>query len=162
MGHGFDDQGREYDDTGRIRNWWTPETNQKFLEQIRRLGAQYAAFCPLEGLCVNGQLTMGENIGDLGGLEMAYTAYQLSLKGGAAPVIEGFTGDQRFFMAHAQVWRAIMRDDAMRNLLLTNPHSPPAARGSIPERNMDAWYAAFGVKEGDRLFIKPEDRVKIW
>lgn len=162
MGHGFDDQGREFDETGKIRNWWTPETNKKFLDQTKRLSAQYKAFCPLEGVCVNGDLTMGENIGDLGGLEMAYTAYKLSLNGKEAPVIDGFTGDQRFFMAHTQVWRGIQRDDSLRNQVLTNPHAPNPARGSIPERNMDAWYAAFGVKEGDKAFIKPEDRVRIW
>jgi endothelin-converting enzyme/putative endopeptidase len=104
MGHGFDDQGREYDETGKIRNWWTPETNKKFLVQTERFAAEYNAFCPLPGVCVNGKLTMGENIGDLGGLEMAYTAYKLSLNGKDAPAIDGFTGDQRFFMAHAQVW----------------------------------------------------------
>jgi putative endopeptidase len=162
MGHGFDDQGREFDEAGKIRNWWTPDTNKKFLEQTARLAAQYNAFCPLQGLCVNGKLTMGENIGDLGGLEMAYTAYKLSLNGKEAPVIDGFTGDQRFFMAHAQVWRSLEREDDLRNLILTNPHSPAAARGSIPERNMDAWYAAFNVKDGDKQFIKPDDRVKIW
>jgi putative endopeptidase len=162
MGHGFDDQGREFDETGKIRNWWTPETNKKFLARTDRFAAEYNAFCPLDGVCVNGKLTMGENIGDLGGLEMAYTAYKLSLNGQESTVIDGFTGDQRFFMAHAQVWRGIEREDALRNLVLTNPHSPVAARGSIPERNMDSWYAAFNVKEGDKLFIKPEDRVKIW
>ena len=162
MGHGFDDQGKEYDETGKIRNWWTPETNKKFVAQTERFAAEYNAFCPLEGVCVNGKLTMGENIGDLGGLEMAYTAYKLSLNGKEAPVIDGFTGDQRFFMAHAQVWRGMQREDALRNLVLTNPHAPDAARGSIPERNMDSWYAAFNVKEGDKLYIKPEDRVKIW
>jgi predicted metalloendopeptidase len=105
---------------------------------------------------------MGENIGDLGGLEMAYTAYHLSLNGKTAPVLDGFSGDQRFFLAHAQVWRAIQRDDALRNQILTNPHSPAAARGSIPERNVDAWYAAFNVKDGDRAYVKPEQRVRIW
>jgi len=162
MGHGFDDQGREFDETGKIRNWWTPETNKKFLEQTAKFAAQYDAFCPLEGTCVNGRFTMGENLGDLGGLEMAYTAYKLSLNGAEAPVIDGFTGDQRFFMAHAQVWRAIQRDDALRNQVLTDPHSPAAARGSIPERNIDAWYDAFGVKEGDKAYLPPEQRVKIW
>jgi putative endopeptidase len=162
MGHAFDDQGREFDESGKVRNWWTPETNKRFLKQTDRLAAQYNAFCPLQGLCVNGKLTMGENIGDLGGLEMAYTAYKLSLRGAEAPVINNFTGDQRFFMAHVQAWRAIQREDDLRNQILTNPHSPPSARGSIPERNMDAWYAAFNVKEGDKLFIKPEERVKIW
>ena len=162
MGHGFDDQGREFDETGKIRNWWTEETNKKFLAQTEKFAAQYNAFCPLPNTCVNGKLTMGENIGDLGGLEMAYTAYKLSLKGKPAPVLGGFTGDQRFFMAHAQVWRSMMRDDALRNLVLTNPHSPPAARGSIPERNMDAWYAAFDVKPGDKGYIAPDQRVRIW
>jgi putative endopeptidase len=162
MGHGFDDQGREFDETGKIRNWWTPDTNKKFVAQTDRFAAQYNAFCPLEGVCVNGKLTMGENIGDLGGLEMAYTAYKLSLNGKEAPVIDGFTGDQRFFMAHAQVWRGLEREDSLRNLIITNPHAPEAARGSIPERNMDSWYTAFNVKEGDKLFVKPDDRVKIW
>jgi predicted metalloendopeptidase len=111
---------------------------------------------------VKGDLTMGENIGDLGGLEMAYAAYHLSLGGKEAPVIDGFTGDQRFFMAHAQVWRAAIRDDALVNQMRTDPHSPAAARGSIPERNIDAWYNAFGVKEGDKAYIAPEGRVRIW
>jgi putative endopeptidase len=162
MGHGFDDQGREFDETGKIRNWWTPDTNKKFLAQTDRFAAQYNAFCPLQGVCVNGKLTMGENIGDLGGLEMAYTAYKLSLNGTEAPVIDGYTGDQRFFLAHAQVWRGMEREDALRNLLITNPHAPEAARGSIPERNMDSWYAAFNVNEGNKLYIKPNDRVRIW
>jgi len=162
IGHGYDDQGREFDETGRIRNWWTPETNDRFMGAIGRFAEQYNGFCPLEGACVNGNFTMGENIGDLGGLEMAYAAYKLSLGGREAPVIDGFTADQRFFMAHTQVWRAIQRDDALRNQMLTDPHSPAAARGSIPERNMDAWYAAFDVKEGDAQYIAPENRVRIW
>ena len=162
IGHGFDDQGREFDETGKIRNWWSEDTNKKFLARTENLGAQYNAFCPLPNTCVNGKLTMGENIGDLGGLEMAYAAYKVSLKGKEAPVLGGLTGDQRFFMAHAQVWRALMRDDALRNLILTNPHAPPAARGSIPERNVDAWYTAFGVKPGDKAYLPPEQRVHIW
>jgi predicted metalloendopeptidase len=111
---------------------------------------------------VNGELTMGENIGDLGGLEMAYTAYHLSLKGKEAPVIDGYTGDQRFFLSFGQVWRGKMRDDALRGMLLTNPHSPAMARGTYPQRNIDAWYAAFDVKEGDKMYLKPEERVHIW
>jgi len=162
IGHGFDDQGREFDETGKIRNWWTESTSAKFVAQTEKLAAQYNAFCPLPNTCVNGKLTMGENIGDLGGLEMAYAAYKLSLKGKEAPVIGGFTGDQRFFMAHAQVWRAVMREDALRQMILTNPHAPAAARGSIPERNMDAWYAAFAVKPGDKAYLAPEQRVRIW
>jgi endothelin-converting enzyme/putative endopeptidase len=162
IGHGFDDQGREFDDTGRIRNWWSESTNTQFLARTGKLAAQAAAHCPLPNTCVNGKLTMGENIGDLGGLEMAYHAYTLSLKGGKAPVIGGFTGDQRFFMSHAQIWRAKMRDDALRNLILSNPHAPPALRGSLAERNMDAWYAAFAVKPGDKAYIAPDQRVRIW
>ena len=162
MGHGFDDQGAQFDEAGKIRDWWTPETKAKFVEATKKVGAQYDAFCPLEGQCVKGALTMGENIGDLGGLEMAYTAYHLSLGGKEAPVIDGFTGDQRFFMANAQVWRALIRDDALVNQMRTDPHSPAAARGSMPERNIDAWYEAFGVKEGDKAYIAPAERVKIW
>src|SRR6185295_15630413 len=120
MGHGFDDQGAEFDETGKIRNWWTAETKDKFNAATTKLGAEYAAFCPLPGQCINGALTMGENIGDLGGLEMAYTAYQISLGGKPAPVIDGFTGDQRFFMSHAQVWRAMYREDAQVNQLRTD------------------------------------------
>jgi predicted metalloendopeptidase len=111
---------------------------------------------------VNGDLTMGENIGDLGGLEMAYTAYKLSLKGQEAPVIDGFTGDQRFFLSFAQAWRGKTRDDALRAQMLTDPHSPRVARGTFPERNMDAWYAAFDVQPGDKLYLDPKDRVRIW
>jgi endothelin-converting enzyme/putative endopeptidase len=162
IGHGFDDQGREFDGSGKLRNWWTPETNAKFVEATKKLGALYHGYCPLEGACVNGELTMGENIGDLGGLQMAYSAYQLSLKGKPAPVIDGFTGDQRFFLSFAQLWRSKMREDALRQMMLTNPHSPPGARGTLPERNMDAWYSAFDVKPEDKMYLKPEDRVRIW
>jgi putative endopeptidase len=162
IGHGFDDQGREFDGSGKVRNWWTKETNAKFVAATKNLGALYQTYCPLEGACVNGELTMGENIGDVGGLEMAYTAYKLSLKGQPAPVIDGFTGDQRFFIAFARVWQGKMRDDALRQLMLTNPHSPFAARGTYPERNMDAWYAAFDVQPGEKMYLKPEERVHIW
>jgi putative endopeptidase len=105
---------------------------------------------------------MGENIGDLGGLEMAYTAYKLSLDGKEAPVLDGFTGDQRFFLSFAQAWRGKTRDDALRAQMLTDPHSPRAARGAFPERNMDAWYAAFDVQPGAKLYLDPKDRVRIW
>jgi endothelin-converting enzyme/putative endopeptidase len=162
IGHGFDDQGREFDGDGKVRNWWTAETNAKFVAATKKLADLYQTYCPVEGQCINGALTMGENIGDLGGLEMAYTAYKLSLNGQEAPVIDGFTGDQRFFLSYAQTWRGKMRDDALRALMLTDPHSPPGARGSIPERNMDAWYAAFDVKEGDKAYLPPEQRVRIW
>ena len=125
IGHGFDDQGREFDGSGKVRNWWTPETNAKFVAATKNLGALYQTYCPLEGACVNGELTMGENIGDLGGLEMAYTAYKLSLEGTAArrsstasPATSDSSSPSR------SVWRGKMRDDALRNLMLTNPHSP--------------------------------------
>lgn len=162
IGHGFDDQGREYDEMGRLRNWWSEETNARFVASTERLAAQYAAVSPLPGISVNGSLTMGENIGDLGGLQMAYTAYRLSLKGEEPPVIDGFTGDQRFFLSWTQVWRAMQRDDALRSQLLTNPHSPPMVRGSIPMQNLDAWYDAFGVEPGDAMYLPPEERVRIW
>jgi putative endopeptidase len=162
IGHGFDDQGSKSDSLGIQRNWWTDADRARFDAKTRALGKQFDGFCPFPGQCVNGALTMGENIGDLGGLSMAYTAYQLSLHGKPAPVIGGLTGDQRFFLSYAQVWRATMRDDALRNLILTNPHAPPAARGSIPERNVDAWYTAFGVKPGDKAYVAPEQRVHIW
>jgi len=162
IGHGFDDQGREFDGAGKVRNWWTPETNAKFVTATKNLAALYKTYCPLEGACVNGELTMGENIGDVGGLEMAYSAYKLSLKGQPAPVLDGFTGDQRFFLSFARVWQGKMRDDMLRQLMLTDPHSPAQARGTYPERNMDAWYAAFDVKEGDKMYLKPEERVHIW
>ena len=162
IGHGFDDQGREFDGSGKVRNWWTPQTNARFVEATKKLGALYASFCPLEGACVNGDLTMGENIGDVGGLEMAHTAYRLSLAGKEAPVLDGFTGDQRFFLSFAQAWRGKTRDDALRAQMLTDPHSPRGARGAFPERNMDAWYAAFNVQAGDKQYLDPKDRVRIW
>ncbi len=165
IGHGFDDQGREFDENGRIRNWWTPATTKNFTAATKELGEQYSAYCPIPGddkTCVNGDLTMGENIGDLGGMQMAYTAYKLSLQGHEAPVIDGFTGDQRFFMAWAQVWRGKSRNDALLNLILTNPHSPEMVRGQNPQRNIDAWYEAFGVTEDDAMYLPPESRVRIW
>jgi predicted metalloendopeptidase len=164
MGHGFDDQGSEYDEAGKIRNWWTPATKAKFKEATTKFGAQYNAFCPLEGQCVKGDLTMGENIGDLGGLEMAYAAYHLSLGGKEAPVIDGFTGDQRFFMAHAQVWRAAIRDDALVNQMRTDPHSPAAAafgREELINRELGAMRVAAGVNEqvAEQAVGQPRRRV---
>ncbi len=162
IGHGFDDQGRAFDQAGRTRNWWTPETDSKFKAATSRLGEQYGKYCPVPNGCINGQLTMGENIGDLGGLTMAYTAYKLSLEGKEAPVIDGFTGDQRFFLAWAQVWRAMAREDDTRQRLVTDPHSMPEFRTNGVVRNMDAWYAAFDVTPENKLFLPPEQRVKIW
>jgi endothelin-converting enzyme/putative endopeptidase len=165
IGHGFDDQGSAFDEKGRIRNWWSPQSKAAFKAKTDALGKQYDAFEPIPGMHVNGQLTMGENIGDLGGLQMAYAAYHRYLEeccGGEAPVIDGFTGDQRFFLAWAQVWRGKYREDEARQRLLTDPHSPPSVRAEAPVRDIDAWYAAFDVREGDKLYIPPEERVKIW
>ena len=124
--------------------------------------AQYGAFEALPGLKVNGQLTLGENIGDLGGLGVAYQAYRRSLGGKDAPVIDGLTGDQRFFLAYAQAWRTKYRDEELRSLVLSNPHAPPLMRVNGAVRNVDAWYAAFNVQPGDKLYLAPEQRVKIW
>ncbi len=162
IGHGFDDQGRAFDEAGRTRNWWTPETDSRFKAATTELGTQYGKYCPVPDGCINGQLTMGENIGDLGGLTMAYTAYKLSLDGKEPPVVDGFTGDQRFFLAWAQVWRAMAREDDTRQRLVTDPHSMPEFRTNGVVRNMDAWYTAFNVQPGDTLYIAPEQRVRIW
>ena len=162
MGHGFDDQGSKSDSAGIQRNWWTDEDRARFDTRTKALGAQYATYCPLEGQCVNGQLTMGENIGDLGGLSMAYTAYKLSLKGKEAPVIDGLTGDQRFFLAWAQVWKSKAREETILNRLKTDSHSPPQYRINGPLRNLNEWYKAFDVKPGDKLYMPPEQRVRIW
>lgn len=163
IGHGFDDQGRQFDETGLIRDWWTAESNERFQERSSRLGAQYDAFEPIEGMNVNGSLTMGENIGDLGGLEMAYAAYRRYVEEhGEPPVLDGYTGDQRFFLAWAQVWRGLIRDDALRQRLVTDPHSPMEYRTNGVVRNIDAWYEAFNVTEDDALYLPPEERVHIW
>ena len=164
MGHGFDDQGSKSDDTGNLRNWWTDADRGAFEALTSRLGAQYDKLCPFdEGkTCVKGSLTMGENIGDLGGLSLAYRAYRLSLNGKKAPVIDGTTGDQRFFMGWAQVWRSKTREAAARQRLLTDSHSPPHYRINAVVRNFDEWHEAFGIKPGDALYLPPSERVRIW
>jgi len=162
--HGFDDQGRKSDGGGMLRDWWTADDAAKFEAQATKLGAQYEAykFPQLPDQHIIGRLTMGENIGDLGGILLALDAYKRSLNGKPAPVIDGFTGEQRVFLGWAQVWRTLQRDDQLRQMLATNPHSPGAIRALAPLRNVDAWYSAFDVKEGDANYIKPEDRVRIW
>ena len=162
MTHGFDDQGRQFDGTGKLSDWWAPQDAAKFTAQTQRLGAQYSAFEPLAGAHVNGGLTMGENIADLGGLLLGLDAYHVSLKGAPAPLIDGTTGDQRVFLGWAQVWRGKARDDALRQQLVSNPHSPPHERVDGVVRNIDAWYAAFDVKPGDALYVAPDQRVRIW
>jgi putative endopeptidase len=160
--HGFDDQGRKSDGDGRLSDWWTPEDAAKFKAQTARLGAQYAAMEILPGAHINGDLTMGENIGDLGGMLLALDAYHVSLKGQPAPVIDGLTGDQRVFLGWAQVWRSKVRDDRQKQLLVSDPHSPARARVDVPMKNIDAWYEAFGIKPGDPSYVAPADRVRIW
>ena len=162
ISHGFDDQGRKSNGDGVLTDWWTAEDAEKFKVQADRLGAQYSAFEPLPGAKVQGALTMGENIGDLGGLSLGYDAYLVSLHGKPAPVLDGITGQQRVFYGWAQVWRAKIRDEALRQQVVTDPHSPAYYRVNGTIRNIDAWYDAFGVKEGDKLYVKPEDRVRIW
>jgi putative endopeptidase len=160
--HGFDDQGRKSDGDGRLAEWWTKDDEAKFMAQAERLGKQYAATEILPGAKINGDLTMGENIADLGGLLLALDAYRISLKGKPAPVIDGLTGEQRVFLGWAQVWRAKYRDDLMKQILVSDPHSPPLARVDLPVRNIDAFYEAFGVKPGDPMYVPPEQRVRIW
>ena len=162
--HGFDDQGRKSDGNGMLRDWWAADDAAKFEVQATKFGAQYEAvnFPQLPGLHITPRLTMGENIGDLGGILMALDAYRLSLHGQPSPVLDGFTGEQRVFLGWGQVWRTLTRDDALRQLITTNPHSPGAVRAVVPLKNVDAWYEAFGVKEGEANYVKPEDRVRIW
>ena len=162
MGHGFDDQGAKSDANGVLRDWWSARDVTAFVAVTNRLVAQYDAFSPLEGIKVNGRLTLGENIGDNGGLQVALHAYRLSLKGAQAPTLDGVTGDQRFFLGWAQAWRTNIRDAALRNQILTDPHSPQRYRCNGTVRNMDAWYAAFDVRPGDDLYLAPADRVTVW
>ncbi|HEV7691384.1 MAG TPA: M13 family metallopeptidase [Hyphomonadaceae bacterium] len=166
ISHGFDDQGSAFDDIGVQRNWWTPDTLAKFKARTGALNKQYDGYCPLPNKCVSGKLTTGENIGDLGGLLTAYTAYKESLGGKEAPVLEvngvKYTGDQRFFLSWAQVWRSMGREDDTLNRLVTDPHSPPEFRVDGVMPNVDAWYDAFGVKEGDKMYVAPDKRVRIW
>lgn len=164
MGHGFDDQGSQSDGDGLLRNWWTDASREQFDARTDRIVAQYEEFSPVEGMNVNGRLTLGENIGDIGGLSMAYRAYHMYLDahGGEAPVIDGFTGDQRFFMAWAQVWRRLYTEDNLVARITTDPHSPSEYRTNGVVRNMDVWYAAFGVTEDNALYLPPEERVSVW
>nr|WP_295370528.1 M13-type metalloendopeptidase [uncultured Sphingosinicella sp.] len=164
ISHGFDDQGRKSDGRGILRDWWTAEDAAKFEAQATKLGAQYEAydFPTLPDMHINGRVAMGENIGDLGGVLLGLEAYRTSLAGKPAPVIDGFTGEQRLFMGWAQVWRTLWRDDALRQQIINGPHSPGQIRAFAPLRNVDAWYEAFNVKPGDKNYVAPEDRVRIW
>jgi putative endopeptidase len=162
ISHGFDDQGRKFDGKGALRDWWKAEDNERFRKHTDRLVAQYAAFSPLPGLNVNGELTLGENIGDLSGLSVAYKAYRLALGGQPAPVLDGYTGDQRFLIGWAQVWPRKYRDDELRKRIVTDPHSPSEYRVNGIVRNMPKFVEAFGVKKGDDLYLPPDEQVRIW
>jgi putative endopeptidase len=162
MGHGFDDQGAKSDARGVLRTWWAPEDTEAFKKLVDRLAHQYDGYTALPGLNVNGRLTLGENIGDLGGLTVAYEAYHISLQGQPSPVLDGLSGDQRFFLSWAQAWRNLIRDARLRTQVMSDPHSPPKFRVNGVVRNMDAWYAAFGVQPGEQLYLAPDERVRIW
>ena len=162
IGHGFDDQGRKSDGDGVLRDWWTAQDAANFEERAQRLGAQYGEYEPLPGYKVRPGLTMGENIGDLAGITLGLEAYRLSLHGQPAPVLDGTTGDQRVFYGWAQVWASKYRDDALKQQVASDSHSPAQFRVIGPMRNLDAWYDAFGVKEGQTYYIAPEDRVRLW
>jgi endothelin-converting enzyme/putative endopeptidase len=161
ISHSFDDQGANFDSTGVLRNWWTESDRANFKKQGEALARQFDAYEPLPGLHVKGELTLGENLADLAGLGAAYEAYHASLKGKPAPVIDGLTGDQRFFLAFAQTWATKMRDGALRQRIATDGHAPGMDR-ALTVRNLDAWYEAFGVKPGDKLYLPPEERVRVW
>jgi putative endopeptidase len=162
ISHGFDDQGSKYDGQGIMQSWWTAEDRANFEARTKMLGAQYDTYEPLPGLKVRGAQTMGENIADLAGISIALKAYHISLGGKPAPVLDGFTGDQRLFMSLAQVWRIKFREGDLRNRILTDPHSPGPFRVRGMTRNVDAWYDAFKVKPGDKYYLPPEQRVRLW
>jgi putative endopeptidase len=164
ISHGFDDQGSKFDGTGKFHDWWTKQDRTKFDAQTKSLAEQYDKFCPLDDgkTCINGKLTLGEDIADLAGLTIAYRAYRMSLNGKEAPVIDGLTGDQRFFIAYAIGNRGKWTDAFTRQILQTDPHPPDKARTNIVLQNFDAWYKAFDVKPGDKMYLPPDKRVRIW
>jgi len=162
IGHGFDDQGRRFDGDGKLRDWWTPEDEAEFMKRAKLLVEQFNGYSPLPGMNVNGELTLGENIGDLGGLSIAYRAWKISLGGRPSPVIDGLTGDQRFFMGWAQAWRAKAREAYLQRQVLSDPHAWAEFRANGPLGNIPEFYEAFGVKPTDKLYREPAKRVKIW
>lgn len=162
MGHGFDDQGAKFDGEGNMRDWWTKNDLSEFAARGKALVDQYNGDAVFDDLNVNGELTLGENIGDLSGVTIAYKAYKKSLNGKEAPVIDGLTGDERFFIGFTQIWRAKIKEESMRNRVATDPHSPAKFRSLGALSNMPQFYMTFDVKEGDAMFISPEKRVKIW
>jgi len=162
IGHGFDDSGSTFDGDGVMRNWWTDADLAEFRARTGKLVDQYSGYKPFDDLAVNGEFTLGENIGDLGGISIGLLAYQMSLNGAEAPVIDGFTGAQRVFLGFGQVWSGKYRDETLRLQIETDPHSPLMYRANGAVRNVPAFYDAFDVNEGDALYLAPEERVKIW
>jgi predicted metalloendopeptidase len=162
MSHGFDDEGSQFDADGNLHDWFTKADHDKFAEKTKALVAQYNAYEPVTDYHVNGALTLGENIGDNSGLAIAYKAYRISLAGHEAPVIDGLTGDQRLYLGWVQVWRGKVREAEAIQRIKTDPHSPPAVRGKAPLRNQAGFYAAFGLKPGDKMYLPPNQRVSIW
>ena len=162
MTHGFDDQGCQYDEKGNMKNWWTSEDGEKFKAKTGGVVKQYNGFTVLNDLHVNGELTLGENLADIGGLAIAYDAFKMTAQGKDSTKIDGFSPDQRFFLGYAQVWRLKNRDETMRTRVNTDPHSPETFRINGPASNFDPFYSAFNVKEGDKMYLKPEERAKIW
>jgi putative endopeptidase len=162
ISHGFDDEGSQFDGDGKLRNWWTAEDRKAFEAITSKLDAQYSAYEPLPGVHVKGKLTMGENIADLSGLQIAYKAWKISLAGKASPVIDGLTGEQRFYYGFSQAWREKMRDEAMLRLVTTNPHSPPQYRADGASINSDGFHEAFATKPGDKMWKAPADRIRLW
>ncbi|MGE3820262.1 MAG: M13-type metalloendopeptidase, partial [Isosphaeraceae bacterium] len=164
IGHGFDDQGSKFDGDGNMKDWWTKSDRQEFEARAKKLIAQYDTFSPaqLSGQHVNGALTIGENIGDLGGLTLAYKAYKRSLGDAKSPVIDGLTGEQRLFLGWGRIWRSKYRDAELERRLATDPHSPTEFRCNGVVRNLTEFYEAFGVSQGDKLWLPPSERVRIW
>jgi len=162
MTHGFDDQGRQYDGDGSLHNWWSNIDADKFKVRANQVVEQFNGFTVLDTLHVNGKLTLGENLADLGGLNIAYEAFKKTLEGHSTKKIDGFTPDQRFFLSYAQLWRGAQRPEAAAQSILTDPHSPGQYRVNGPITNLDAWYNAFNIQPGDKMYKKPADRIKVW
>ena len=163
MGHGFDDQGSQFDGTGKVRNWWSKEAEDKFKARTAMLGKQFDSYEPIPGTHIKGELTMGENVGDLGGLEMAWGAWRRYVAAHGDPgVKDGYTADQRFLLSYGFHWQEKQREGALRSQLLSDPHSPGQYRVNGILRNFDPWYKAFDVKPGDKLYLPPDQRVHIW
>ena len=165
FGHGFDDQGSRSDGDGKLREWWSKASRREFEKRTQGLVVQFDGYEVLPSLKINGRQNLGENIGDLGGLSVAYAAYRSFVQekqGGNAPILDGYTGDQRFFLAWAQLWRNITSEGETRRRTLADPHSPGEFRVNGIVRNIDAWYKAFNIKPADKLYLAPEKRIKIW